>query len=46
MQYDFKFPGDHEGTELWFKYLSARGKCQHVQFQCEWVQSSLLSLLD
>lgn len=46
MKYDFRFPCDYEGTELWFKYWTARGKCQHVQSQCEWVQSSLLFILD
>lgn len=41
MQYDFRFPSDYEGTELWFQYITARGKCQQMQSQCEWVQSSL-----
>lgn len=45
-QYDFSFPSDYEGTELWFKYLTARGKCQHMQSQSEWVQSHLPFTLD
>lgn len=45
VHYDFTFPSDYEGTELWFQYITARGKCRQMQSQREWVQRNFVFIL-